>query len=68
MCPPRPELVAPPIGVMPRWLWDEMNPGPSLTALWNRRCAVEQAVARRTGTQWPVPDAWLDELERGGRG
>ncbi len=63
MCPTPPPTLAPPLGVMPRWLWDEMCPNPSPLQLWNRRCEVEAAVVRYVHAELPVPVAWFNELE-----
>jgi hypothetical protein len=62
MCPPR-QPVPPPLGVMPRWLWEELNPDPPAFQRWARRWEVVAAVTRRIGTEFPIPVEWLEECE-----
>jgi hypothetical protein len=54
---------APPLGIMPRWLWDEHCPNPSPLQRWNRLCELGYAHGRYVQAGLPVPNEWLDELE-----
>jgi hypothetical protein len=51
-----------PIGVMPRRLWDEAFPAPSLPVLLQRYNAVTAAVERYRAAGVPVSREWLTEL------
>lgn len=53
---------APPIGVMPRWLWDENNPRPTILDIWVRCNEVNDAIKRYEAASTPVPDEWYKEL------
>jgi hypothetical protein len=61
MCPP--QLTKPPLGLMPRRVWDDLNPDPSELRRQMRRCDVEDAIARYAGASLDIPDEWLDEYE-----
>lgn len=45
------EAIKPPIGVMPKWLWDR-----------NRRHDLLEAILRYENADMPIPNDWVDEL------
>jgi hypothetical protein len=51
-----------PIGVMPYYLWAEMNPDPTLAEVVDRYAAVQAAVLRYRDAGLDVKPEWLTEL------
>lgn len=52
----------PPLGIMPRWLWDERNPTPTLADVWQRLNALNDAIKRYEAAGKHIPDEWYKEL------
>ncbi len=62
MCPT--QQLAPPLGAMPRWLWNEQCPTPTRHQRILRWLMIEDAIGRRMHTPWPIPDEWYAEAEQ----
>jgi hypothetical protein len=56
------DRIAPPLGVYPRFLWDEEHPEPSLDDVKERYCAVFEAKMRYLAVGVPGPDKWEVEI------
>ena len=51
----------PPLGLMPRYLWDESHPNPSPEDVQTRLTQIEEAIERYTDAEIDAPDAWMIE-------
>lgn len=58
-----PELDKPPLGLLPYFLWLDLVLPDDFTVqdLLDRFTNVVDAIGRRRGTDWPIPEAWLCE-------
>jgi hypothetical protein len=54
-------VVKPPLGVMPRAIWEEHNPDPDLFDLYYRFSLVCEAIARYRAKGFEPPYLWLHE-------
>lgn len=57
------ETKKPPLGLMPKYLWDELcSNNPYKTSIADRKIALKNAIKRYNKSKIDIPNEWLTEL------
>lgn len=53
----------PPIGLMPKWFWDELYPTPTEEDIYYRKLAIKNAIDRYNNVGIDIPEQWVIEQQ-----